>query len=63
MSNFKSTFYRTLIILLISSSTCPYSFSVIVAIYNTGRYLDDSIGSLINQTIGFEQIQLTSSFI
>ena len=59
MSYFISLFYRTLIILLISTSRCPYSFSVIVAIYNTGRYLDDSIGSLINQTCGFEQIQLT----
>ena len=58
MSYFISLFYRTLIILLISTSRCPYSFSVIVAIYNTGRYLDDSIGSLINQTCGFEQIQL-----
>ena len=27
-------------------------------IYNTGRYLDDAIMSLINQTIGFENIQL-----
>ena len=29
-----------------------------MAIYNTGRYLDDSIGSLINQTINFNQIQI-----
>ena len=35
-----------------------YLFSVIIAIYNTGRYLDDSIGSLINQTIGFKKIQI-----
>ena len=35
-----------------------FTFSVIMAIYNTGRYLDDSIGSLINQTIGFDEIQL-----
>ena len=35
-----------------------FTFSVIMAIYNTGRYLDESIGSLINQTIGFEDIQL-----
>jgi glycosyltransferase involved in cell wall biosynthesis len=27
-------------------------------IYNTGRYLDDSIGSLVNQTINFINIQL-----
>lgn len=35
-----------------------FNFSVIMAIYNTGRYLDESIGSLINQTIGFKEIQL-----
>ena len=29
-----------------------------MAIYNTGRYLDDSIGSLYNQTIGFSNIQI-----
>jgi len=39
-------------------STKCFLFSVIMAIYNTGRFLDDSIGSLINQTIGFEKIQL-----
>ena len=31
-----------------------YLFSVIMAIYNTGRYLDDSINSLVNQTINFK---------
>ena len=35
-----------------------YSFSVIMAIYNTGRYLDKSIGSLLNQTIGYKEIQI-----
>ena len=58
MSNFNSIVHRFLIIVLISSSTCRYDFSVIIAIYNTGRYLDDSIGSLINQTFGFEKIQI-----
>ena len=29
-----------------------------MAIYNTGRYLDDSIGSLLNQTINFDNIQI-----
>ena len=33
-------------------------FSVIIAIYNSGRYLDDSISSLINQTIGLRKIQI-----
>ena len=35
-----------------------FLFSVIIAIYNAGRYLDDSICSLINQTIGLEKIQI-----
>ena len=35
-----------------------FTFSVIMAIYNTGRYLDDSIGSLLNQTINFNEIQI-----
>ena len=35
-----------------------FVFSVIISIYNTGRYLDDSIGSIINQTIGFNRIQI-----
>ena len=35
-----------------------FVFSVIISIYNTGRYLDDSIGSIINQTIGFNKIQI-----
>ena len=35
-----------------------YLFSIIISIYNTGRYLDDSIYSIINQTIGFNKIQL-----
>ena len=43
--------------LIIVPMNC-FTFSVVMAIYNTGRYLDESIGSLINQTIGFEEIQL-----
>ena len=35
-----------------------FIFSVIIAIYNTGRYLDESISSVINQTVGFKNIQL-----
>ena len=31
---------------------------IIIAIYNSGRYLDDSIGSLINQTFDFQKIQI-----
>ena len=50
--------YIILIIWLLNyhKSKC-YIFSVIISIFNTGRYLDDSIGSLLNQTIGFKNIQ------
>ena len=43
--------------LILKNSKC-YIFSVVISIYNTGRYLDDSIGSLLNQTIGFKNIQI-----
>lgn len=36
-----------------------YKFSVVMAIYNSQDYLGNSIGSVINQSIGFEEnIQL-----
>jgi len=35
-----------------------FIFTTIIAIYNVGRYLDDSIGSLISQTIDFKNIQI-----
>lgn len=35
-----------------------YLFSVIISIYNTARYLEYSICSLLNQTIGYRKIQI-----
>ena len=35
-----------------------FIFSVIISIYNTGRYLDETIESLLNQTFGFSKIQI-----
>ena len=43
---------------LILNSSIDYLFSIIISIYNTGRYLEDSISSIINQSIGFHKIQL-----
>lgn len=44
--------------LLLFYLTKNYLFSVIISIYNTARYLDDSIGSLIKQSINFKNIQI-----
>ena len=46
-----------LFIIKFSKLRC-FIFSVIMPIYNTGRYLDEAIFSLLNQTIGFKNIQL-----
>ncbi len=35
-----------------------YKISIIIPIYNTEIYLEDAINSVINQTIGFQNIQL-----
>ena len=50
--------YIIFIYLIILFETKCFIFSVIIPIYNTGRYLDEAICSLINQTIGFNNIQL-----
>ena len=35
-----------------------FKISVIIPTYNTGYYLKQAINSIINQTIGFENIEL-----
>ncbi len=35
-----------------------FAFSVIMAVYNTGSFLEEAVESLIHQTYGFEKIQL-----
>ena len=40
------------------SETKKFKFSIIIAIYNTEKYLAESIESIINQTIGFDSIEL-----
>ena len=47
------------ILLIYNLTFCKsYLFSVIISIYNTGKYLYDSINSLVNQTINFNKIQI-----
>ena len=58
MYNLRKNFLLTLLAILCNQRNSSFLFSVIISIYNTGRYLDDSIGSLINQTIGYEKIQI-----
>ena len=35
-----------------------YKFSVIMAVYNVEDFLEESVSSLVNQTIGFENVQV-----
>jgi len=51
--------FYLLLFILFKHYESTFHFSVIMSIYNTGKYLDDSIGSLLNQSINFnENIQL-----
>lgn len=50
-------FYCLIIFQLITFEKC-FLFSVVIAIYNAGRYLNDSIGSLITQTIDYKNIEI-----
>lgn len=38
--------------------TSPFDFSVVSAVYNVADYLDEFFNSLVDQTIGFDRIQL-----
>ena len=57
MNEFNLSIFILIVLINFKSNTC-YLFSVVMAIYNTGRYLDESINSLLNQTIGYEKIQI-----
>ena len=50
-------FFIILFIIQISQRR-GFLFSVIIPVYNTGRYLNEAIFSLFNQTIGFKNIQI-----
>ena len=56
---YKLYFFSLLFFILFNLYESTFRFSVIISIYNTGKYLDDSIGSLLNQSINFnENIQI-----
>ena len=57
-SAFKNALFFFIFYLFLFQLNNCYLFSVIISIYNTEKYLNDSIESIINQTIGFEKIQL-----
>ena len=55
LSIYKYFICHLLISVIASHHHNSFLFSVIISIYNTGKYLNDSIGSLLTQTIGFEE--------
>lgn len=57
-SKIKSYLATLLFLIIFIQWSNFYIFSVIIVIYNTGRYLDQSIGSLLAQSIGYKEIEL-----
>ena len=56
---YKLNNFFLLLFILFKHDESKFHFSVIMSIYNTGKYLDDSIGSLLNQSIDFiDNIQI-----
>ena len=36
----------------------PYIFSVIMPVYNVAQFLEEALDSIVQQTIGFDKIQV-----
>ena len=59
LNAYKLNNFYLLLFIIFKHDESKFHFSVIMSIYNTGKYLDDSIGSLLNQSIDFnENIQI-----
>lgn len=59
LNAYKLNNFYLLLFIIFKYDESKFHFSVIMSIYNTGKYLDDSIGSLLNQSIDFnENIQI-----
>ena len=50
--------YIHILCLYLINSSNNFLFSVIISIYNTEKYLEDSINSVLQQSIGFNKIQI-----